>query len=579
MRLKALLFLLIAIVPYQSFGANYYVLDGGTSSACTTWADACDQLSTAETVAARGDTIWVGDGSYGAVTFNTPINGTQYITVKKATASAHGTETGWDNTYGDGVATFTGVWDITTSYWDIDGVTGGGPGSWDSGLGFKISSTGRLIEIQGAISNIFLRHIEATDASGANITGQTDCLYATGGASNITVQYNYWHDVSSTGILSRNSNGLTFEFSKFEYNGDYDNLDGAGVQRHKEFWSLSADSNATIRYSIFEDVSNTGWIGNVNGTGVSDNVYIYGNVVYHSQKANRNSRMSSLMSLGYSSGMTISNWKFYNNSIININQDTAGGNAGITGSGTNGGGNAAGNNIFYLNHANSVAYSTPLGFAATADYDYYSENIRTEGCSPTCDIDDPHNEANAQVATGSPFTNWTSADFSLLAATTAGDNTLGSPYDADPLGNTRGADGAWDRGAYEYTGADVSPPVRSNGSPTGTLAADTTSTTISLTTSENATCKWGTVADTAYASIANTFDGGGTTSHSDTVTGLTNGGSFSYYVRCQDATPNTNSDDYTISFSVANPTPPEPAGDGSVTYKTSAPSAISGSWQ
>ncbi|HHD92288.1 MAG TPA: hypothetical protein ENL06_01520, partial [Candidatus Portnoybacteria bacterium] len=50
---------------------------------------------------------------------------------------------------------------------------------------------------------------------------------------------------------------------------------------------------------------------------------------------------------------------------------------------------------------------------------------------------------------------------------------------------------------------------------------------------------------------------GGTT-HSTTITGLTNGGSYTYYVRCQDTSGNANTTDYPISFSIANPTPSTP---------------------
>ena len=41
-------------------------------------------------------------------------------------------------------------------------------------------------------------------------------------------------------------------------------------------------------------------------------------------------------------------------------------------------------------------------------------------------------------------------------------------------------------------GTDTTPPVRSNGQPTGTLPAGTTQTTLSLTTNESATCRYGT---------------------------------------------------------------------------------------
>jgi hypothetical protein len=111
--------------------------------------------------------------------------------------------------------------------------------------------------------------------------------------------------------------------------------------------------------------------------------------------------------------------------------------------------------------------------------------------------------------------------------------------------------------AYNLSGEqppDTEPPTRSAGSPTGALAAGTTSTTMSLTTNESATCKYGTTS-AAYASLPNTFAGSGTTSHSATISGLTNGGSYTYYVRCQDdeSTPNVNTDDYTISWTVSMP--------------------------
>jgi glucose/arabinose dehydrogenase len=108
--------------------------------------------------------------------------------------------------------------------------------------------------------------------------------------------------------------------------------------------------------------------------------------------------------------------------------------------------------------------------------------------------------------------------------------------------------------------ADTTAPVRSNGQPTGTLPVGTTQTTLSLTTSENATCRYSTGPGLAYGSMPNAFTTTGGTAHSTPVTGLTNGGSYSYYVRCQDGVGNANPDDFGVTFTVANPpadtTPP-----------------------
>ena len=109
---------------------------------------------------------------------------------------------------------------------------------------------------------------------------------------------------------------------------------------------------------------------------------------------------------------------------------------------------------------------------------------------------------------------------------------------------------------------DTTPPVRSNGQPTGVLAAGTTQTNVSLATDENATCRYATVAGTAYASMVNIFSTTGGTAHSTAVSGLANGGSYSYYVRCQDTSGNANPDDFVITFSVGTSTGGTGSGSG-----------------
>jgi len=107
---------------------------------------------------------------------------------------------------------------------------------------------------------------------------------------------------------------------------------------------------------------------------------------------------------------------------------------------------------------------------------------------------------------------------------------------------------------FMAVGPDTTPPVRSNLAPTGTLAAGTTQTNISLTTDENATCRYMPSAGVAYASMTNTFSGGGGLSHSAIVTGLFDGGTFTYWPRCIDALGNANTTDGSpITFSVASP--------------------------
>ena len=100
--------------------------------------------------------------------------------------------------------------------------------------------------------------------------------------------------------------------------------------------------------------------------------------------------------------------------------------------------------------------------------------------------------------------------------------------------------------------ADTTAPVRSNGAPSGTLAAGTTQTTLRLTTNKKATCRYATSAGVAYGSMPKKFATTGGTAHSTTVSGLTNGGNYNYFVRCRDTVGNANTNDFTISFSVAS---------------------------
>jgi hypothetical protein len=106
-------------------------------------------------------------------------------------------------------------------------------------------------------------------------------------------------------------------------------------------------------------------------------------------------------------------------------------------------------------------------------------------------------------------------------------------------------------------GTDTTPPMRSNGQPSGALPSGTTQTTLGLTTNEGATCRYATTPGVAWASMANTFTTTGGTTHSTVVSGLSNGNSYAYYVRCRDAATNANPDDFTIAFSVSNPPPPD----------------------
>jgi cytochrome b involved in lipid metabolism len=81
------------------------------------------------------------------------------------------------------------------------------------------------------------------------------------------------------------------------------------------------------------------------------------------------------------------------------------------------------------------------------------------------------------------------------------------------------------------------------------LASGTTQTTLRVTTNMAATCKWST-SNQQYSSMPNTFSTTGGTTHTTTLTGLSNNQSYTRYVRCIDSNNVAMTSSVSISFSV-----------------------------
>ncbi|GEM_PF-339108 len=105
---------------------------------------------------------------------------------------------------------------------------------------------------------------------------------------------------------------------------------------------------------------------------------------------------------------------------------------------------------------------------------------------------------------------------------------------------------AYDGMVYAFTADETAPSVTAS-SPSGTIS--TSSTTLNVTTNENATCRYSTTASTAYASMTDSFTDSGT-AHTKSLSSLSNGAK-TYYVRCTDLYGNINETDYSLSFTVS----------------------------
>ncbi len=93
-------------------------------------------------------------------------------------------------------------------------------------------------------------------------------------------------------------------------------------------------------------------------------------------------------------------------------------------------------------------------------------------------------------------------------------------------------------------------PIRSNGLPSGTIAAGNDQIEISLETNELSTCRYATTTAIAYASMANGFQTIGSLTFFANVTGHADNTTYTYYVRCADVYGLANSDDYPITFTL-----------------------------
>lgn len=212
---------------------------------------------------------------------------------------------------------------------------------------------------------------------------------------------------------------------------------------------------------------------------------------------------------------------------------------------------------------NNIAQATSNGFFGT--FSSVSKNNLSD-----LSADAPGQNSKNSATVG--FVNAESRNLHLLGNDTAAKDagadlsTLETfSFSDDVGGETRVT--PWDIGADETflpaqqdTGAvsDTTSPVVSEGGPSGQLLVGTRETTLSVRTNENAVCRYATTSGIVFDSMAYTFITTGGTAHTTSVTGLANGTSYLFYVRCRDEAGNATFEDYSISFLVSSGSTEEP---------------------
>ena len=442
-----LLLAMLFIGTVHAEAASVYYVRAGASGANngSDWSNAYTDLPG---TLLRGSTYYIASGAYASHTFNDAVSGTTLITIKKAIATDHGTDTGWNSAYGTGQASF-GKWFIYKDYYLFDGQTRSA--TWQQGVGtfssygIKVQSSGGALRLDDGGSNggnnLTFNYVDL-EGGGQGVQPYNDVVYGLTGNKNLTFHNCALHDSSRTVFLMRGCwQNLLVEYS-------YVGRNASDPVEHGEPLSDTCSDNVTFRNNIIEDAEGTAiWSVMNAGNGTSstpgntaDNWKIYGNVINFTTGYNRTG-VAYIFFSDHSSGSMnyTTNLAFYNNTVNDRNKVQYYGIYVLAGSN-----NVVKNNIFYDTKAsqhvgvNTLAYnwyySAPSGDTGTG----------VQTCTTNCDI----------------FVNRDANDLRLSGTNLpgAGDSSLGAEYNTDMNGNIRGADGVWDRGAYEFGGSSSTPP-------------------------------------------------------------------------------------------------------------------------
>jgi len=394
-----------------------------------------------------GDTLWIAAGTY---TQSVVIKGSgtsgNPITLKRATASdsAATSATGWSAGYDGQVTIDTGAAnviypDASRDYITIDGQTEYGikvncaEGANSGGVfwGFACDYWEiKYIELDGP----------ADTTSDYNYTSGVRGMDLTPGASsdNLLISHCKIHGFSTLIYVFQHSN-VTIEYCVLK------DARSSNVAYHTNVIYAQGETcdNLVVRYNDISNYNAEGVYHAGPAEGVRTGCQVYGNV-FHDGGTTARAFEADLQK--YDTGYV--EVEFHNNTIVNMSYGIVGANANFNSS----------------SFTNNIFYAVTLDYEATNlshDYNLY---------------DGTTSESNGVGSASDPFVNYAGGDYTIGASSSAKDlgADLGATYSTDLLGATRGSDGTWDIGAYEYSGTDTTPPAFSSAS----VATDGTTLTV-----------------------------------------------------------------------------------------------------
>lgn len=424
--LTRLLLLLSIIVCCSSWATNYHVRPESYTSGSNNGSDWTNAFQGMPAKTATfwlatvqpGDTIYVAGGTY-TVGFSINQSGTagNIITVRRATTSEHGSNTGWDNSL-DTVAQIPAIATWGKDYITIDGITPGG---------FYVTGTSGYLISSSSASNtdgsdfLTLRYITAV-GSGVYAGDCNHQVYHAAWGDTVTIQYCDFSNIQGAIVRADLANALIENNSFHDASSGLCHADlfitynGSGTFRNNTFYNTGA---AGIALAANDGASGGPWsIYNNLFYQVGD--YVGSGNIIEFQRSNVNCEIYNNTIVGGSHGIDTSQRASQPQSSATIK-----------------------NNIIWNT---TTPYLSDGGSSLdTKDYNLYVGNTDANGLTS-----DPLLDSSYKLQPLSPAIN-TGTD-------------LSATFNTDKAGNTRPCGNAWDIGAYERCAA------------TGTIAAGSTVT-------------------------------------------------------------------------------------------------------
>ena len=307
-----------------ALAANKYVTPGGSGSGASWSSPASPAIINSS---GSGDVIYMAGGSYG--------NGIRVdassVTIKRATAADHGSDTGWQASM-DKQATFDSGWLVSGSNVTIDGNCWKPPGL-PTVFGFKIkhASAAKGIDAGGAPGG--LKCIDL-DIPGPGINGSKAEADGIHFPSNSTISGCAVYDTDALLFSWKGNTGSTIEYC-YLYNASSNIVFSGNPQDpHPDVvYSGGMFTNGTMRWCVVANVTSEGVFFDQELPG--DNMVFYGNIMFQGDCQTGNTPIQ------FQNGAKFGKVLTYHNTFVDFNKSN------IIGPGTTlGSGSAVVNNLF-----------------------------------------------------------------------------------------------------------------------------------------------------------------------------------------------------------------------------------------